>query len=267
MKMIFTTILAVAFALVNQCDAASFTLRSHEATYSMKELRKFDRSWSGIERAGGDLRYRFQNVCDGWTVEHQSSLTMEFDNARRSQMEYNYTSWEARDGKRLRFHSRMKENGELTESFSGDARFEQGKGVVVYAQPDGRRENLPADTIFPTTHLLETLTHAEQGEVVFSAPYFDGSGEDTFFNVDAVMVPFKGKPLHKVKDTTLAPSPTWEMQLSFHKADSQNSVAETQIGARYRKDGIATRLVQDYGDLVLVGDLVELTYLEEPDCN
>jgi len=266
MKMILTIIGALSLVSVASAEAGPFKLRSHQATYAMKQVHQAGRSWSGVEQAQGELRYRFKNVCDGWTVEHQSNVTMNFENAQQSQMNWNYTSWEADDGTRIRFHSRMKQNGVQVENFSGEARFEEGKGVVVYTNPDGRREDIPQGTRFPTTHLIESIERAQKGDLVFSSPYFDGSGEDAFFNVDAVMTRYTGKALHAVKEATLAPSPTWDMQLSFHEPDSQDSIASTQIGARYRKDGIATRLVQDFGDLVLVGDLVELTYLDEPVC-
>jgi len=266
MKMILTIIGAFSIASVTAAQAGPFKLRSHEATYAMKQVHQAGRNWSAVEQAQGMLRYRFKNVCDGWTVEHQSNVMMNFENAQQSQMKWNYTSWEARDGKRIRFHSRMKQNGVQVENFSGEARFEEGKGVVVYTNPDGRREDIPQGTRFPTTHLIESIERAQKGDLVFSSPYFDGSGEDAFFNVDAVMPPYTGKALHAVKGTTLDPSPAWDMQLSFHQPGSQDSIASTQIGARYRKDGIATRLVQDFGDLVLVGDLVELTYLDEPTC-
>jgi hypothetical protein len=39
-----------------------------------------------------------------------------------------------------------------------------------------------------------------------------------------------------------------------------------EIGARYRQDGVTTRLMQNFGDFVLQGRLIELTYADEPVC-
>ncbi|WP_167730262.1 DUF1849 family protein [Terasakiella sp. SH-1] len=264
MRNVFSFAIAMAFSF--PVCAEQVILRSHDATYAMKQVRQFDRNWSVLERADGVLRYKFRNTCEGWTVEHQSAMHMEYENQQQAQMTWNYTSWESRDGQRMRFRSRTKHNGVVSENQRGEARKEEGKTIAIYAEPNGRREVMPAETLFPTTHLRHSLQQAQKGLSVFSSPYFDGSGQETFYEVDSVMTPYKGQPVLEVNGQKLVKQKTWDMQLSFHLPKSQNSVAEMEIGARYRLDGVSTRLVQDYGDFVLEGQLVELTYVDEPVC-
>lgn len=259
-----------AVALLLSCEpseADPIGFRAHEATYLMTQVRQYGRDWSPVERAEGLLRYKFNPACDGWTVEHQTALDLVYENGQQAQMVWNYTSWEAKDGSKLRFRTRTQTNGQETEKLSGEARHEGEQTVVIYSRPSGKRVILPKGTFFPTSHMRESLKRAESGEIVFNAPYFDGSSEDEGFNLDTVMTRFKGKPLAKIEDQSLPKSPTWDMQLAFYQRNSIESVPHMEISARYRKDGVTTHIMQDFGDFVLEGRLVEFSYSKEPSCN
>lgn len=246
--------------------AKDVVLRSHVATYEMKQVHTGVNKWSSIESAQGVLRYEFHKTCEGWTVGHHTALHMEYVNGQQVQMSWNYTSWEALDGARLRFRTRTKRNGVLVEKFTGEARKAADKMVVIYSEPNGRRENLPGDTLFPTTHLMHSLEEAHKGENVFNASFFDGSGQDLNLDVNSVFVPYKGRPLDHVQGVELARIPTWDVMLAFFQPGSQNSVPEVEVGARYRLDGVSTLLKQSFGDFSLDGKLVRLEYLKEPKC-
>ncbi|WP_317683280.1 EipB family protein [Terasakiella sp. A23] len=248
-------------------QAADSPLRSHDATYLMKQVVQYDRDWSPLESATGLLRYKFRRTCDGWTVEHYNAMQMEYENGQQANMVWNYTSWEAMDGSHLRFRTQMKRNDEVISKFSGEARHEADKTTVTYSRPSGKRADMPANTYFPTRHMRESLEMAEKGETFFNSPYFDGSGEELDFDLNAVMTPYKGKPLVKVEDQVLPNVKSWDMQLAFFDPKAQESIADMEITARYRRDGVATRLIQDFGDFVLEGQLVEFAYSDEPQCN
>ena len=262
------TYIAVFFVTSLSVDAAELALRSHEATYAMKHVRHYDReNWSPVERADGVLRYRFTQSCEAWMVEHSSAMHMDYENAQQAQMTWNYTSWEAKDGSKLRFRSRTKRNGVLTDKYTGEARREGENTVVIYADPNGRREIIALDTYFPTSHQKKALELAEQNESIFSAVYFDGSGEDADFDVSTFMSRYKGKPLAEVDGIKLPKTDVWNVQLAFFLPQSQESKPEMEVSARYRKDGISTMLRHDFGDFVMEGQLVELRLLPEPKCD
>lgn len=256
----------LSFFVLSHAQADEVQLRSHDATYLMTQVHQYGRAWSPVEQAQGLLRYKFRRTCDGWTVEHQTALDMIYENDARAQMVWHYTSWEAKDGSHLRFRTRTQTNGTETESTSGEARHEGGETVVEYSRPSGKRFSLPSKTYFPTSHMVEAIKRAQKGDVLFNGFYFDGSDENQGFSLDAVMTRFTGKPLAAVEGVKLDARPTWDMQLAFFDPASQNSTPYMEIGARYRQDGVTTRLMQDYNDFVLQGRLVDLTYAEEPIC-
>jgi hypothetical protein len=138
-------------------------LRSHHAVYEMKQIHHKGEKQSQISSAYGVLRYEFRKACDGWTVEHHSAMQMGFNDGQQANMTWDYTSWEARDGSLLRFRTRSKRDGMLIESYSGEARKQAGQTLVLYSEPQGRREVMPGDTVFPTSHLIQSLEAAQNG--------------------------------------------------------------------------------------------------------
>ncbi len=256
----------IGLALAANSAMAEVSLRSHQATYLMKQTDLYGQNGSPIEHVEGVLRYKFTQSCDGWMVEHNTAMLMEYDTGQQAQMAWNYTSWEAKDGSKLRFHSTTKQNGVVTERYRGEARREGDKTIAIYAEPNGRRIEMPKKTFFPTAHQLKAMETAIEGEILFDAPYFDGSGEDASFDVSSVMTQYKGKQLTDVDGVALPPQPAWNIQLAFFKPGSQESEPEMEISARYRKDGISTRLLHNFGDFVLEGQLVELEYFPQEEC-
>lgn len=266
MKTIMISLSALCL-LASVAMAGDVELSSHQATYAMKQLRQFGREQSFITRVDGVLRYKFTQSCDAWMVEHNSAMHMDYENGQQLQMTWNYTSWEAKDGSKFRFRSTSKHNGVVTDRFQGEARRENGKTIAIYAEPNGRRIEMPKDILFPTAHQKKAIGLAMNGENLFSTPYFDGSGDEADFEVSSVMTLYKGKPVAMVGETKLEKLPVWAIQLAFFSPDSQASEPEMEIGARYRKDGVSTYLRHDFGDLILEGDLVEFSYLPKQECN
>lgn len=253
-------------ALVLATTSMAQPFRSHDAVYVMKPDVTQLATGSEIDHAEGVLRYRFRNECDGWTVRHQSVLLMSLKSGRTASVVWEYASWEAKDGKKLKFHSRTQRNGADTEEIDGVAQTIGGKTRLSFQKPERKTMELPVAAYFPTSHLKKSLQLVEAGEQFFKAHYFDGSGVDEGFELDLVMIPFKGEALQQVQDVTLRQLPVWDMQLGFHRPDLYSSIPEFEIGARYRQDGVSTQLRQDYGDFVLTGDIAELSYVDEPQC-
>lgn len=247
-------------------SARAQELRSHDATYVMKQIINYTQNWSPVERADGMLRYKFRQTCDGWTVEHHTVMNMDYGNDEQVQMIWSYTSWEAKDGSKLRFRSRTKHNGVDAEEYVGEAVHEKDATIVTYSKPVGKKETLPKATYFPTAHLIKSIELAQKGENLFNASYFDGSGQDLNFEVNTFMTAFKGKKLTAVKDVSLSNIATWDMNLAFFQPGSQESTPQMEMGARYRQDGVSTRLLQDFSDFVLEGQLVDFSYADEPVC-
>ena len=56
------------------------------------------------------------------------------------------------------------------------------------------------------------------------------------------------------------------MRLAYYPIADPAEIPKFEIGVRYREDGIADRILQDFGDFQLDLTLEELTLLPAPDC-
>lgn len=279
----------------------------HEAVYEMRLASV--RGSAGIVGAGGTMRYVFSNSCDGWTVETRTDLTMLQTQGGPVQTSWDFLSWEDKDGKTYRFRVRNLRNGQVIESYDGEARMgEGGQGTAVFHLPgeDDQVFDLPAGTMFPTTHTAELIHRALKGGKFLAAPVFDGSAVQGAFEVTAALgnlkpseqpaPPVPSKPADKISALTPAPgtapastgavipaegkagetgpavdpvllaTPSGPMTLAFFNMDSPGDMPDFEVRIRYHENGVADSLLQDFGDFSLRGTLVKLRALPKPDC-
>lgn len=275
MKYAFTLLLAGSLWF-NSTDLTHATsanaIRAHEATYVMSQVRQHGRQSrdSFTMQADGVLKYRFEKTCDGWLVDHQNVLLLTTQDNNEIQMLSSYTSLESFDGKRLQFRgvSENSTDGHTLEekNIKGWAERQGNQVKITYQSPKETSINMPADTDFPTAHLIKALNNLSEKPYVFGGAYFDGSDIENQFQADTVVVPFTPMNPMDFKGTTLNASPTWMLNLSFYSHKDPSSVPMMEIAARYRPDGVALQLRQDFGDLVLEGTLEKFSYLPPPDC-
>lgn len=240
--------------------------RSHLAVYEMTQIEKEQLGTDAPYGVRGLMRYRFIKGCEVFDVNHETYLEMNYPDQDPIRMAWRYTSQEESDGRLLRFRSQTERNGTLISNISGVATHGPEESIVAYTAPEKATFELDPDTYFPTHHLLNSLQAAREGERVYNARYFDGSSEDTGLQVSTVTLPFRGVAMQEVNAVTLPDVPVWLIQMSFRKPDETNALPDMEIGARYREDGIATSLTQDFGNFMLRGQLVELEYLPDQAC-
>jgi len=251
---------------------AAPSIRAHEATYVMTQVRQYSQQSrdSFLIRADGVLKYRFEKTCEGWLVDHQNVLLMKTQDNHQIQVLSSYTSLESFDGSSLQFRGQEErttnDQAPVLETIKGWAKRTPDHVAVTFTAPQSLSFQLPGDTAFPTSHLLEALERASEAAYVFGGPYFDGSDVNNQFKADTVVIPSQPMAAMTFDQTVLEEAPTWMLNLSFYPLNDPSSVPSLEIGARYRKDGVALQLRQDFGDLVVEGALKKFTYLPEPRC-
>lgn len=166
---------------------AQDALVSHEATYEMRLASV--RGSAGIVGAGGTMRYTFTNSCDGWTVETRTDLTMLQTQGGPVQSSWDFLSWEDKTGKSYRFRVRNLRNGQVIETYDGEARLGDNGGTAIFHLPDEDDQvfDLPAGTMFPTAHTSELIRSARKGSKFLVSPIFDGSAVQGAFQVSAAL--------------------------------------------------------------------------------
>ena len=133
--------------------APEVVLAPHRATYEMK--LSVARPNSGNVEVKGNMVLETVDACDAWSVKQRIKLTFLRNDGEEFETDSNFTSYESKDGLELRFSVRNIQDQEVEEELRGHADLEGngGKGRASFTLPEVRSFELPAGTIFPTTHL------------------------------------------------------------------------------------------------------------------
>ncbi len=241
----------------------------HRATYDMKLSTAQPNS--GIVEVNGKMVLETTDACEGWEIKQRIKLSFLRNDGEEFETDSNFTSYESKDGLDLRFSVRNAQNEEVEEELRGHAELDGigGKGRATFTLPEARSFELPAGTLFPTTHMARIIKHAREGDKSVSYKVFDGARLDGAFTVNAVI----GKPPHPATgappmrgDLGLLRTPAWGVRLAFFAADDLGAQPEYELALDLLANGIARSMLLDYGDFAVDARLIQLQALPRPKC-
>lgn len=253
-----------------QPQGQDVVLAPHRATYDMK--LSVARPNSGIVDVSGRMVLEMVDSCDGWEVKQRIKLKFLRNDGEEFDTDSSFTSYETKDGLDLRFSVRNIQNDEVEEELRGRADLETtgGKGMASFTLPEVRSFELPAGTLFPTTHLALIIRHARDGDKSFSYSVFDGARLDGAFQVNAVIGRSPrgaGTPAVRGDVGLLRGQPAWGVRLAFFAAGDQGSTnPEYELALDLLGNGIARSMLLDYGDFAVDARLVQIQALPRPRC-
>ena len=241
----------------------------HLATYDMK--LSVARPNSGIVEVNGRMVLEMVDSCDGWEVKQRIKLKFLRNDGEEFSTDSSFTSYETKDGLGLRFSVRNIQNDEVEEVLRGRADLDSigGKGRASFTLPEARSFELPAGTLFPTTHLARLIRHARDGDKSVSYSVFDGARLDGAFQVNAVIgkPPRAAGPAVRGDVALLRNQPSWSIRLAFFAAGDQGTAnPEYELALDLLGNGVARSMLLDYGDFAVDARLVQIQALPRPRC-
>ncbi|MBY0321930.1 MAG: cell envelope integrity EipB family protein [Reyranella sp.] len=241
----------------------------HRATYDMK--LNVARPNSGIVEVNGRMVLEMVDSCDAWEVKQRIKLKFLRNDGEEFDTDSSFTSYETKDGLGLRFSVRNIQDQEVEEELRGHADLEAtgGKGRASFSLPEVRSFDLPAGTLFPTTHLALIIRHARNGDQSVSYSVFDGARLDGAFTVNAVIgKPPRGAGAPAVRgDVGLLRQQSWGVRLAFFAAGDQGTAnPEYELALDLLANGVARSMLLDYGDFAVDARLVQIQALPRPRC-
>lgn len=270
------TILVLDAALTPPAMAASAgfgLLTPHRAIYELSLKDASERS--GIKAMQGRIVYEVTGgKCEGMAVRYR--FVTNITTAEGSyQTDQRTTTYESPDGKEFNFLTRTFVD-EIPERTVGGAARRTPEGVKVELnQPIDRELNLP-DAVFISTHLVDLIEQAQQGEQFVRNSVFDGS-DDADEVVASSSVIGKAKIFDEVLsgETTdavekLKTDEAWPVTISYYdkKADaSAENLPIYEASFLLYGNGVSRKLLLRYPDYALSGQLSSLEILESDDCN
>ncbi len=248
--------------------APAQTLRPARAVYDL-HLNKARES-TGIAAAQGRLVVELIENCAGFIFNQGFISRITATEGPDIVGDMQASVWESRDGRTLRFNLLNRINGSVVEQEQGRASLDNGGGGnAVWSLPEARELALPKGTVFPISHNRQILARALLGSRGFEIPLFDGSNDAGYYHASV----FIGKQLKKGMERgtagALVPKdqPSWPIRLAYYHYAKPPGVPEFEVGYILYGDGVVSSVKLDYPDFGLIGQLVELQYLDQPDCD
>ncbi len=241
----------------------------HRATYDMK--LSVARANSGIVEVNGKMILEMTDACEGWEIKQRIKLSFLRSDGEEFETDSNFTSYESKDGLQLRFSVRNAQNDEVEEELRGHADLDGigGKGRATFSLPEAWSFELPAGTLFPTTHMARVIKHAREGDKSVSYKVFDGARLDGAFNVNAVIgkppKPQAGSPPLR-GDLALLRAPAWGVRMAFFASEDLGAQPEYELSLDLLANGIARSMLLDYGDFAVDARMIQLQALPRPKC-
>ena len=210
--------------------------------------------------------------CEGWAIKQRIKLTFLRNDGEEFETDSNFTSYESKDGLELRFSVRNAQNDEVEEELRGKADLDApgGKGRASFTLPEVRSFELPAGTLFPTTHLMLIIKHAREGDQSVSYKVFDGARLDGAFQVNAVIGkpprPTGPVPLVRGDVGLLRNQQAWGVRFAFFANGDQGAQPEYELALDLLANGVARSMLLDYGDFAVDAKLIQIQALPRPKC-
>jgi hypothetical protein len=243
-------------------DAAALSLAAHRAVYDLT----LQSARGDVIAASGRMDYDVTDACDAWAVRQRLRMTLTNRDGQDIEMISDYTTWESKDGLRLRFRLRQTTDEAVTSELSGAATLSRtgGPGEAKYDAPPDTTKDLPAGTLFPMAHTETLLQAAQAGKHFIAVPLFDGTSPDGAQD-SSVAIGGWNKPAAN-KWPVLAGLPSTRVRIAFFDRSKTTQLPDYEVGMRYWANGIADDLVMDFGDFVMAGKLSSLTLPAKPSC-
>lgn len=258
------------WAVAPAADAATVrepdrVFTSHRALYDM--VLRATSSGSNVSDASGTMYYRFEAMCEGWEVESRVALRLHYGHVGAPEVvetTWTFSSFETYDGAHLTYAVDHKRDGVLMEAFAGEAGKHEAGGDASFNDNDMTAVALPSGTLFPAEHLKRMLEHARAKGGTFKQVVFDGASTDNPYDVNAFVIgrvrdskllvsnsETVRQPLYVGTSSTSPVKDAWRIRMAYFPYFAPETMPEFEIEVDYREDGIAERMIQDFGDFSL----------------
>lgn len=242
--------------------SAAAELVAHAAEYDLH----LESSRGGEIISGtGRMSYEVTDACDGWATRQRLLMDLTNSGGQDVRMLSDYTTYESKDGLRLRFHMKQTTEDAVTSEVAGDAVIDHpgGPGVVRYTMPEKIEKPLAAGTLFPTAHTDAIIEGAMAGKRFLALPLFDGTSANG--PSDSTVVINGWNTPAATKWAPLSSHPSGRVRIAFFDQSHTSQEPDYEVSLRYFDNGIADNLSMDFGDFVMGGTLVTLN-VPKPGC-
>ena len=258
----------VALALPGRAaEPGAEAMVGHRAAYKLTLDKVRDNS--DIARAEGVMLYEVVDACDGWATRQRFQLRLTDRDGQDVETASDYSTFETKDGKSIRFSLTQTSQGAVSQRIAGDATVTPEGGTVKYTEPEAKQEDLPKGTLLPMLHTIRSLAAARAGTRMMVVPLFDGTSAEGAQDTTTVISAWT-PPQPNERFPVLAKLGSARMRVAFFERNGGGSsgggasAPDYEVGLRYFENGVAEDLKMDFGEFSVDGKMQELELLPNP---
>lgn len=259
-----------------QISKSSVLLTPHRAVYDMTLGQT--RNGSGVTGVRGRMVYEITgSACEGYTQNMRFVTEMTTNEGQPSLTDLRSSTWEDGVASLFRFNSTQLRDQKPGETTVGDAKRDGAKGAVnvELSKPAKRTLTLRPNTYYPVQHSIALIEAARAGQTSLKADLYDGSEKgdkayDTLARIGKKADAAALKLLPDIKGGVAIGSATaWPVSISYYDTDKekQDATPVYELSFLFFDNGISRKLVIDYGDFNIKGEISDLTILEGSKCD
>jgi hypothetical protein len=269
MRRLSTAVLAAGLlgsapSALRAAEPGAEAMAAHRAAYRLTLDRSRDNT---IARAEGAMLYEVVDACDGWATRQRFSLLLTDRDGQEVESASDYSTYETKDGRRIRFSLTQTSQGAVSQRVSGEAEVApDGAGRARYTDPEQKEEALPPGTLLPMLHTIRSLAAARAGTRLLVTPLFDGTSPDGAQDTTTVISGWQGAQPN-TRFPALSTLGSARMRVAFFdrgkdaKDGGGASAPDYEVGLRYFENGVADELKMEFGDFSVNGRMEELAIL------
>lgn len=271
MKLISATFGLVLAGTIGAHAAGFEVLAPHRATYEVKLVDAQERS--GIQGMDGRIVYEVKgSACEGISIQYRFVTRI---NTGRDVFvtDQQSASYESPDGNEYSFSTKSFVNDQADQNVSGSA-VRTSDGIKVTHGGAEPKELKLGQGIFTSTHLLEVLQNAEDGQAFISHNVFDGAGEADKVLKSATIIGKQKTVSARIEGEEgvepLLKKEAWPVTMSYFESEQDNSAEALPIyeaSFLLYANGITRDLTMRYPDYELKATLSGLEMLPNGDCS
>lgn len=238
-------------------------LAPHIAVYDLKlDTSRASRS---VDGATGRIAYDFSgDACDGYTLSFRQVTLLQSAETGERQIDIRTSNFEDGEGKLFRFKTQSVVGNRLDDRNDGSAERRGDSYRVTMTQPRRERHDIGGDVVFPSEHLKRIIQAGRRGETTLSVKVYDGSDDgkvvyDTLAVIGRRIEPGTSMTLEAAaRKPELDALARWPVKISYYKAGSGEVTPSYSISFDLYENGVTRKLVLDYRDFRMIGELTRL---------
>ena len=247
----------------------------HRAVYDMSLAQV--RTGSSITGVRGRMVFELTgSQCEGYTQNMRFVTEMSSQDAPPVLTDLRSSTFEDGAAALFRFNTTQLRDQKAGETTVGDAKRATATGPVTIelTKPDKATKTLRPGTYFPIQHSIALIVAGRAGVTTLRADLYDGSEKgdkayDTLARIGRKADKGANKQLPAVKNAeALDALAAWPVSISYFEMgkDKQDATPVYELSFLFFENGVSRKLVIDYGDFAIKGEVTDLTFSEPSKC-